>query len=743
MSRTATRPTTCEECGRSRNDLKRRQVHGGRWTCKRCYQSTQTFTCPRCGDLRRIPSAYKGAEGKPVQCSSCVTQEEDVDRFVALACEVARVEPDLPADALVAAIEAAAPSVGERQTLAENLGFYPGALTSGAASATRVLWRLVLELEEVGATAVVRPRCADCSKPRELVAEIAWSQRICADCDRRRHAQACARCGTVAVINCRTVDGEALCRNCWNADPSSWKTCAGCGERGRVNARTRGGQPICMRCYRDLQPRRHCHGCGRKRPMSLSDGDLCGMCYRRVQPRRRCGSCGSYKRISKKARDGQPDLCAACNWAPIAVCSRCGDETMCRHADGTGPPVCLRCLAMQRLDALLTAPDGTIPDALASVRSTFFATRQPRSLFVWLDRSPGARLLRQLATGEVELSHKALDAQTQTPSLNHLRQLLIACGALPERDPQLALLERAIDRHVASLHHDEDRRTLRAFATWHVLARLRRRYPAGDTTPSAAKGAKHEIAEAGRFLTYLHQHGRSLTEVTQPDLDDWLADGAKARLRLRSLIVFAAGRGIVDRQLHVPVYRCEQTRPPLANDERWAIARRLLHDDGLDPADRVVGTLVVLYAQPLARISRLHIDDIVDDDRGLYLSFGRDRVLIPQPLAGLLRQLPSRRQIGPSGSVADASRWLFPGRQAGQPIHPDYLRIRLKRLGIPIRPARKAALLQLARQVPAAVLADMLGISITNATAWAARSGGAWHRYAAARATPDEGGARS
>ncbi len=269
-----------------------------------------------------------------------------------------------------------------------------------------------------------------------------------------------------------------------------------------------------------------------------------------------------------------------------------------------------------------------------------------------------------------------------------------------------------------------------------MLARLRRRYPAGDTTPSAAKGAKHEIAEAARFLTYLHHQGRRLTEVTQADLDDWLADGAKARLRLRSLIVFAAGRGIVDRQLHVPVYRSEQTCPPLANDERWAIVRRLLHDDALDPADRVVGTLVVLYAQPLTRISRLRINDIIaDNDSGLYLSFGRDRLLIPQPLAGLLCQLPWRRQIGPSGSVADADRWLFPGRQAGQPIHPDHLRIRLKRLGIPIRPSRKAALLQLARQVPAPVLADMLGISITNATAWAARSGGTWHRYAAARAT--------
>ncbi len=60
-----------------------------------------------------------------------------------------------------------------------------------------------------------------------------------------------------------------------------------------------------------------------------------------------------------------------------------------------------------------------------------------------------------------------------------------------------------------------------------------------------------------------------------------------------------------------------------------------------------VGALVVLYAQPLARISRLRLDATVDENDRLYLSFVDDRVLIPQPLAGLLRQLPWRRRRRP------------------------------------------------------------------------------------------------
>ncbi|MGH3440965.1 MAG: hypothetical protein ACRDUY_02760 [Nitriliruptorales bacterium] len=659
-----------------------------------------------------------------------------MDRFVAIAWQVADVEPDLAADAVVAAIEAAAGSAAERGVLAENLGFYPRSLTSGAATATRVLWRLIVALEEAGATAVVRPRCADCGQARELVAEPAWHHRVCAPCDRLRHAEACARCGRLGVVWRRMTDGKALCRNCWNADPSSWKRCSRCRREGRVNALDDGGAPICMRCYRDIQPRRRCHGCGRERAIALRQGerDLCGTCYRRVQPRRRCGGCGRETRINKRARDGQPDLCAACNWAPIAVCSRCGDEAMCRHASHVGPPVCLRCLAMERLDALLTRPDGSIDDVFAALRDAFLAAHQPRSLFAWLDRSPGAALLRRLAVGEIELDHAGLDRLEQTPSLRHLRQLLVACGVLPERDANVALVEQAIRRHEAAVEDANMRRAFRAYATWDELARLRRRFPQGDTPALAAKGVKSDLSQAARFLHHLHRRGVALEDLTQSDLDRWLADGPAARRQIRGFIAWVTRRGLAPGGLEVPVRRSRSfLTPPLDAEERWRHARRLLHDDTIDPADRVVGILVVLYAQPLARIARLTIDDIRDDDTALTISFGKDHVDIPEPLAGLLRQLPWRRQIGPSGMVPGADRWLFPGRQAGRPIHPEHLRTRLAALGIASRPARQAALLQLSREVPAAVLADMLNIDAGTATAWAARAGGTWNRYAARR----------
>jgi hypothetical protein len=57
--------------------------------------------------------------------------------------------------------------------------------------------------------------------------------------------------------------------------------------------------------------------------------------------------------------------------------------------------------------------------------------------------------------------------------------------------------------------------------------------------------------------------------------------------------------------------------------------------------------------------------------------------------------------------------------------------VQLNAIGIPVRAARRAALTGLAAQVPAAVLADALGINPTTAVNWAHDAGSNWNRYAA------------
>jgi hypothetical protein len=114
---------------------------------------------------------------------------------------------------------------------------------------------------------------------------------------------------------------------------------------------------------------------------------------------------------------------------------------------------------------------------------------------------------------------------------------------------------------------------------------------------------------------------------------------------------------------------------------------------------------------------------------------GAHDITVPEPLAGLLTDLldTGRRYIG-VGSPTTPRPWLFPGHLPGRPITPARLGERLRHLGIRALPARRATLLQLAAEVPAAILADLLHLNPATATRWTRDTGGNWSRYAASLA---------
>ena len=132
-----------------------------------------------------------------------------------------------------------------------------------------------------------------------------------------------------------------------------------------------------------------------------------------------------------------------------------------------------------------------------------------------------------------------------------------------------------------------------------------------------------------------------------------------------------------------------------------------------------------------AAISRLTLDHVHDGEQHVQLRLGREPVILPEPLGALLLQLAASRRghaaLGDQGS----SRWLFPGGQPGQPISAYRLAERLRQLGLCPGPARSTALFGLAAELPAALLARLLGIHISVAVAWQRASSGDWTAYAA------------
>lgn len=102
---------------------------------------------------------------------------------------------------------------------------------------------------------------------------------------------------------------------------------------------------------------------------------------------------------------------------------------------------------------------------------------------------------------------------------------------------------------------------------------------------------------------------------------------------------------------------------------------------------------------------------------------------LPEPVADLMRAYVQSCRHQPYAS-SRSSRWLFPGRQPGQPMNPVSLQVHLREIGVPPQRGRTSAIRQLVLQAPAPVIAKALGYHDKTATRLVTEAGGTWSRYA-------------
>lgn len=535
----------------------------------------------------------------------------------------------------------------------------------------------------------------------------------------------CGRCGRIRPISKRAgPDGPDICRSCWRPPAAA---CTVCGSV-RPCFGAAAGRPICARCARRRVARvcAHCAGTG-PAAVNWPEGPVCDACYAAALDRRgTCARCGQLRRLV--APPGRAaDTCGDCSGMGPAghVCAGCGREEKLYERG-----YCPGCSLRRRADALLAGADGTVPAPLTGVRDAIVATASPRTALNWLRRGAGTPLLAAIARGELALSHQALDGWPAQRAADYVRALLVAHGALPGRDEALARLERDTAALLASVSNLDDRRTLTAYARWRVLQRARWNASHRPAPRTATRAARLRLRSAAALLEWLRARGTPLSSLGQASLDCWLLTGPPA---LRE----AAGdflRWAAARRLAPPLAlsrRQSRAGPAAGEDTRWALARRLLHEPGIAPIDRVAGCFLLLYGQQLSRIAGMTRAQVRDHATMLTVRFGRNDAAIPEPLAGFIRdQLAAPRRHQSLGAPA-GTRWLFPGHLPGRPITAAHLGARLGKLGIGGQAARRAVLLQLAAEVPAAVLSDLLGITTGTAADWAHAAGGDWSRYAA------------
>lgn len=119
------------------------------------------------------------------------------------------------------------------------------------------------------------------------------------------------------------------------------------------------------------------------------------------------------------------------------------------------------------------------------------------------------------------------------------------------------------------------------------------------------------------------------------------------------------------RSLSIPAMKVSR-RAALSEDERLDALGRLLTDTEIPVRLRVAGVIVLLYAQPVSRIVRLSVEDVIHDGDTVLLRLGEPASPVPAPVATLLLEHIANRD-NMNTATNPASRWLFPGRRAGQP----------------------------------------------------------------------------
>jgi hypothetical protein len=663
---------------------------------------------------------------------------------------VMSVDGTLCASTAAAAVDAVAVTPAALRDLAAALAADRDMLRHGAPP---LAGRLAAELIARGSAAVTMAACARCGRDGRPLFRTAGGG-MCKPCAARVRTAACAHCGEVKAIAGRDGAGRSICERCRRRDRGH-RPCGHCGREAPIAVRARDGAPdICAGCYR--LPSAVCSGCGKYRPCNFAgsgrpacpscspkatapcarcgqhrppaarwpEGPVCDSCYTAALRRRAwCTGCGQDRRL---VFPPGPDAvtCADCAGLPaMSRCDGCGTEDKL-HEKG----LCARCSLRCRATELLSGGTGDVPAAMSAVLEAICAARNPRTALNWLRNGASAVILADIAAGRAAATHQALDQHPRPRAAGFLRQMLTAGGVLPLRDEELTRAEQWLAGLLESLPSPERRRLVRAFATWQVMRRLRRNAQARPRHRTRTANARNSISEAARLLAWLGGRGTALGQCRQADIDEWLTtastgDGA------RDFLSWAARHG------HCPPFtfpaRQRRTGTAISDSQRWEQAARLLRDATIEPADRAAGCLVLLHGQNVTRIAALTVSQVTRHGDDVHIRLGKHDIPVPPALGTILLTLIADGKPNTGTGSPAPGKWLFPGLLPGQPITPARLSARLNAIGIPVRAARRAALTDLAAQVPAAVLADALGIHPTTAVHWTRDAGSDWNRYAA------------
>jgi hypothetical protein len=455
---------------------------------------------------------------------------------------------------------------------------------------------------------------------------------------------------------------------------------------------------------------------------------LCNSChYTAMQTLGECPLCGHCGVLpGRDSQTGKP-VCPTCAGIPTDI--------SCRRCDAQGGVyrrgMCVRCALREDLTALMIDHAHDRP-TMTRLVDILCDVDRPASIITWKRSTHVQVLLTGLADGRVPLTHDGLDDAGTYQQTRHLRSILEHHGLLPPRDEPLIRFEHWLTDNVGALEDPAVRAPIEQFATWHHLRRLRCLSRPGRGSDAAIRNARQDITEAIKFLTWLHTvHQRTAATCRQQDVDEWLASGTSTRTKIRTFLAWTRRT----RLNRVATLTNPQPLPAsaLTHEERLTWINELLTGDSSTLAHRVAGILVLLYAQPLTKIATLRASAVVTADDGeTRILLGDEAVPLPKPFAAMVNEhLAARPNMRTVGAGGPPNPWLFPSQNPGHHLAPQRVMSRLRQLGINVRASKNTALQSMVAEVPAPLVAQMLGYSHPTTQLHATLAATTWARYAA------------
>lgn len=477
--------------------------------------------------------------------------------------------------------------------------------------------------------------------------------------------------------------------------------------------------------HRALSTCAHC-GQERKCPRVILGEAVCNTCdLRFARSPKTCPGCDEMKVLAFCDGAGRAACATCCGVDPVYACVTCGRE------DSPYGRQCGPCTLRERASILLADPSGEIHPQLVPVFDALMAARRPQSTLYWLSRSVGSGILAVMAKGDIEISHDALDQFPASKALSYLRDLLSALEVLPPHHSRLESVTPWLADTLAALPR-EQAEIVGRFANWQILRTMRAKARRGVLTASSVENGRAFILAAITFLAWLAERETTLGALTQGDLDAYLGE---RRGRSGMVVPFFrwTNQTKLTSDLELPTtWRRWSPQVVVSDEQRWAQVELLLHDEDIRLYVRIAGLFVLLFAQPLTRICRMQASQISQHGDGrVSVTFDSLDIELPEPLDRLVVEQLSRP--GQSSFVSQPDRWLFPGGIPGRHLDTEIVRKQLVARGIQPTSARKAAMFQLAGEIPTPILSDILGLAANTTVRWASLAARDWSAYAAQR----------